>query len=95
MASSHEDCTAMLRAAADAKITLGVAYYRRAFPKMIRIRELITQGVLGVPVWAHIASHSWFAPAPDDPKSWRVKKRLSGGGGALAGNGGHRPGFFG
>jgi len=90
MASTVEDCERMIQAAEGASVRLGVAYYRRAFPKMIRIRELIREGVLGTPVWVNIASHSWFSPAEDDPKHWRVEKTASGGAGALADIGVHR-----
>ncbi|HRJ73224.1 MAG TPA: Gfo/Idh/MocA family oxidoreductase, partial [Terrimicrobiaceae bacterium] len=90
MASTVEDCERMIRAAAASGVQLGVAYFRRAFPKMIRIRELIQDGVLGTPVWVNIASHSWYAPAADDPKHWRVEKEPSGGAGALSDIGVHR-----
>lgn len=90
MASSVEECRAMNDAAQAHNVQLGVAYYRRAFPKMQKIRELIDDGVLGVPTWVNIASHSWFAPTADDPKHWRAEKSKSGGGGALADIGVHR-----
>lgn len=90
MASTVEDCERMILAAETAGVQMGVAYFRRAFPKMIRIRELIQQGALGTPVWVNIASHSWYAPAADDPKHWRVEKEPSGGAGALSDIGVHR-----
>lgn len=90
MASSVAESQRILQAANDHHVKLGVAYYRRAFPKMIRIRELIQEGILGEPVWVNIASHSWFAPATDDPKHWRVERAASGGAGALADIGVHR-----
>lgn len=90
MASSTEECKAMIAKASEYGKTLGVAYYRRAFPKMQKIKELIDDGVLGTPTWANIAAHSWFSPTPDDPKHWRVEKNKSGGAGALADIGVHR-----
>lgn len=90
MASSPEECKAMIAKASEYGKTLGVAYYRRAFPKMQKIKELIDDGGLGTPTWANIAAHSWFAPAADDPKRWRVEKSNSGGAGALADIGVHR-----
>lgn len=90
MASNVAECQRILHVADEHHVKLGVAYYRRAFPKMIRIRRLIQEGVLGEPVWVNIASHSWFAPASDDPKHWRVEKAASGGAGALADIGVHR-----
>lgn len=89
MASSVEECQAMIDAARKQNVTLGVAFYRRAFPKMQEIKRLIDAGVLGTPTWVNIAAHSWYAPAADDPQSWRVQKSHSTGG-AIADIGVHR-----
>ncbi|MCC7519935.1 MAG: Gfo/Idh/MocA family oxidoreductase [Verrucomicrobiae bacterium] len=90
MAATVAECEQMIQAAKARGVTLGVAYYRRAFPKMRRIKELIAAGTLGVPTWVNIAAHSWFNPSADDPKRWRVEKARSGGGGAVADIGVHR-----
>ena len=90
MASSVEDCSLIIEAAQANQVTLGVAYYRRGYPKMQKIKELIDGGVLGIPTWVNIAAHSWFAPNADDPKHWRVEKAQSAGGGAVADIGVHR-----
>ena len=90
MASSADECRTMIAKATEKSLILGVAYYRRAFPKMQKIKQLIDEGVLGTPTWINIAAHSWFAPTLDDPKHWRVEKSKSGGAGALADIGVHR-----
>ncbi|MEO6053958.1 MAG: Gfo/Idh/MocA family oxidoreductase [Chthoniobacterales bacterium] len=90
MATSVRECEEMISITAQQGVTLGVAYYRRTYPKMIRIRELIEQGILGKPVWVNIALHSWFDPSTDNPQHWRVEKQLSGKAGALADIGVHR-----
>jgi predicted dehydrogenase len=90
MATSTHDCHQMIEAARQKGVQLGVAYYRRAYPKMQKAKELIVQGVLGTPTWVNIASHSWFNPAPDDPRAWRVERARSGGAGALVDIGVHR-----
>ncbi len=90
MAISTSECEAMIAAAREKKRTLGVAYYRRAFPKMQKIKALIDEGTIGAPTWVNIACHSWFAPAPEDANYWRVEKNKSGGAGALADIGVHR-----
>ena len=41
MATSQADCQRIQRAATAHQVTAGVAYYRRAFPKMQRVRELL------------------------------------------------------
>lgn len=90
MAVTDDECRRMVSAAQQSGVQLGVAYYRRAFPKMQRVRQLIDDGVLGIPVWVGMAAHSWFAPTTDDPKAWRVDPQQSGGAGALADIGVHR-----
>src|ERR1051325_3249429 len=90
MATSVAECERMIGAATSKGVTLGVAYYRRAYPKMQKIKELIGSGLLGEVTWVHIASHSWFDPPASDPKHWRVEKSRSGGAGALADIGVHR-----
>jgi predicted dehydrogenase len=90
MADTAEAAEEMAAAAAREQTTLGVAYYRRAFPKMQEVARLIADGVLGTPVWASAVAHSWFARKPGEPKSWRVEPKTSGGAGALADIGVHR-----
>ena len=90
MAASVAECESMINAARDKGVTLGVAYYRRAYPKMQRIKQLIDDAVLGTPTWVNIAAHSWFNPNEDDAQYWRVQKARSGGGGAVADIGVHR-----
>jgi predicted dehydrogenase len=90
MATTTADCVQMVRRTAERGRTLGVAYYRRAFSAFRRIKELIEGGILGTPTWVNIAFHSWYNPAADDPKHWRVERKRSGGGGALADVGTHR-----
>ncbi len=90
MATSVSEAKAMVAASKAADRLLGVAYYRRAFPKMLYIKELIQGGTLGEPVWINIAAHSWFAPDENDPKRWRIDPLRGGGAGALADIGVHR-----
>jgi len=90
MAASVADCESMVAAAEAQGVTLGVAYYRRAYPKMQRIKQLVDEGALGTPTWVNIAAHSWFSPATDSEQYWRVQKARSGGGGAVADIGVHR-----
>ena len=90
MAATVADCETMIRAAQAQGVTLGAAYYRRAIPKMQKVKELIASGMLGTPTWVNIVAHSWFNPSSGDPKHWRVEPARSGGGGAVADIGVHR-----
>ena len=59
--------------------TLGVAYYRRAYPKIHRARELIRRGVIGEPVLAWATCHT-EVPATKLHRSWLLDPAQAGGG---------------
>jgi len=75
-------------AADAAKRKAGCAYYRRTFPRYRHVRNIIESGRLGRMVAVRMCNWSWYNPAPDDPKFWRVQKK-AGGGGPLADTGCH------
>lgn len=74
--------------AAEQKLQAGCAYYRRFFPRVAHARELLAAGDLGTPVLVRLIYHSWFDPAPDDPKYWRTRTDKAAAG-ALADMGSH------
>src|SRR6266511_3415763 len=47
MAMSHADCLAMIDACGEANVPLWVAYYRRALPRFLKVRDLVRDGALG------------------------------------------------
>jgi 1,5-anhydro-D-fructose reductase (1,5-anhydro-D-mannitol-forming) len=65
--------------ARDSRRTLGVAYYRRAYPKIQRAIELIRRGVIGQPVLAWATCHTGL-PATNSHRSWLVNPAQAGGG---------------
>ncbi|MFN7937254.1 MAG: Gfo/Idh/MocA family oxidoreductase [Bryobacteraceae bacterium] len=68
-----------MRDAADATgKTLGIAYYRRTYPKVLRAMELLAQGVIGRPVLAEISCHDWFNA--EAGRDWLVDPHMAGGG---------------
>lgn len=75
-------------AASSAGVVAGCAYYRRCFPRYQNAKEAISNGELGTITLVRTTYHGWFAPASDDPKTWRVDSRRSGGG-PLADMGSH------
>jgi len=74
----YEACS-MTRAAQETGKTLGIAYYRRMYPKLQRARELLAQGAIGRPALAEINCHDWFQ-AEDGRRGWLLDPRQSGGG---------------
>jgi predicted dehydrogenase len=79
MALNYAEALAMQRASEDTRCTLGIAYYRRMYPKVDRARELIEAGVIGRPVFAEATSHDWFNPLGTS-RAWLADPRQSGGG---------------
>src|ERR1043166_1828775 len=54
MAMNEAEARSMLRAAEESGKTLGVAYYRRCYPKVQRARQLLEAGAIGKPVIAEL-----------------------------------------
>ena len=79
MALRYLDARAMTEAAAESGRLLGVAYYRRKYPKLQRARELMAAGVIGRPVLGFAAAHDWFHDE-DGRRSWLLDPAMAGGG---------------
>src|SRR5262249_30399353 len=47
MAMNHRECTGMMEAFRKAGVPLWVAYYRRALPRFLLVRDLLESGVIG------------------------------------------------
>jgi predicted dehydrogenase len=79
MALDYAGACRMTAAARDAGRLLGVAYYRRHYPKLRRAKELLDAGVVGRPVVAYATAHDWFNNE-DGRRSWFLDPALAGGG---------------
>src|SRR5437016_9441369 len=79
MAMNLAEAASMVEAAEKNGRLLGVAYYRRTYPKVQRAAELIRQGAIGQPVMAFATCHG---PMPTDggKRSWLVDPVKAGGG---------------
>lgn len=78
MAMNEAEASTMLQAAEKSGRTLGVAYYRRSYPKVQRAKELLAAGAIGKPVLAELSCHAWFDG--EGPRSWLVDPAKAGGG---------------
>ncbi len=79
MAMDYAEACSMQQAAQETGRTLGIAYYRRMYPKVNRARQLIQGGVIGRPVFAEATCHSWFH-AEDEARGWLADPKRAGGG---------------
>ena len=88
MAMNEAEARSMLRTASETGKTLGVAYYRRSYPKVQRAQELLDAGAIGTPVFAELSCHDWF-DGRDSSRAWLVDP-VKAGGGPLFDIGSHR-----
>ena len=79
MALNYAEACSMQGAAEETGRALGIAYYRRMYPKVNRAKELIAAGAIGLPVFAEATSHYWFHP-DDGFRSWLLDPKRAGGG---------------
>ncbi|MBZ5561379.1 MAG: Gfo/Idh/MocA family oxidoreductase [Acidobacteriia bacterium] len=79
MAMDYPQAQAMVEAAQATGMTLGVAYYRRLYPKVQRASELLRAGAIGQPVLAYASCHSWL-PTDHGLRSWLQDPAMAGGG---------------
>jgi len=81
MALTHRECLAMIRACRKAGVRLGIAYYRRFYPVVRRMRELLQAGAIGKPILADVLVGERFNPVGRAaPRRWLIDRRRSGGG---------------
>lgn len=83
MARNAAECDEMNRISAETGIPLYVAYYRRALPYFLKLKELVDAKTIGEIRSVHIQLH--WQPydeevGPDARPRWRVFPELSGGG---------------
>ena len=80
MALTIGDCDRMIAASRANGVRLGVAYYRRFYPVLARIRGLIASGEIGMPLIAQVNAFEQFNPGPDHARHWLLVPERSGGG---------------
>jgi predicted dehydrogenase len=84
MGRTHDECEQMLCACEQAEVPLFVAYYRRALPYFLKVKELLDENAIGTLTSIQLTLHE--PPKPDDFKKpnehnhWRTNPEISGGG---------------
>jgi predicted dehydrogenase len=77
MAMNDDQGRRMVAQALASERMLGVAYYRRLYPKLIRARQLLAAGAIGRPLMAEANCHSRL-PSPE--RGWLLDPAMAGGG---------------
>ena len=80
MAMTVAECDRIIAACHANRVALAVAYYRRFYPAVARIKELIASGEIGEAVLAQAEAFESFNPQPGDARAWLVDRREAGGG---------------
>ena len=78
MAMNEAEARSMVSVAEKSGKTLGVAYYRRCYPKVLRARQLLESGAIGKPVFAELTNHMWFDGTGE--RNWLFDPAKAGGG---------------
>jgi predicted dehydrogenase len=77
VALHYAEAQSMAAAAKETGQLLGVAYFRRLFPKLMKTKRLIAEGIIGQPILAESNCHSWLNI---NGREWAVDPALAGGG---------------
>lgn len=81
MGLNHAECQQMIQACEKASVQLFVAYYRRALPRFLKVKELLDAGAIGD---VRFASVKFYRPASGkdtaDAGNWRIDPAIAGGG---------------
>lgn len=84
MARTHQKSLAMVEACKNAKVPLFVAYYRRALPNILKVKELISTGAIGsirsVNINLQLAIDPPSVEENETANNWRVDPEIAGGG---------------
>lgn len=80
MGMTTAECEQMLQAFREARLPLFVAYYRRALPRFLKVKEILDAGLIGTPRAVTVALYKPHLPPPPGRTDWRVDPAIAGGG---------------
>jgi len=81
IAPHYEEGATIVEAFRAAGVPLFVAYYRRAMPHFLKVKEIVESGVIGTPRTVHIGHFERpIEPGADGRLNWRVDPAVGGGG---------------
>lgn len=80
MARTAKECEAMIAACQEAGVPLFVAYYRRAMPRFVKIKEMLDFETIGEVRAVEVRLRLSASPSDVGDIPWRVRPGVSGGG---------------
>jgi predicted dehydrogenase len=82
MALNYKECLEMIRVSEETGQKLFVAYYRRALPGFLKVKELMDAGKIGKVRYVNVRLNKPFAAGDLNPEKlqWRVDPSIAGGG---------------
>ena len=80
MALNHKECDAILKEARKYNVPVFVAYYRRALPAFLKVKELIHSGAIGKALTVNVEFFKTYDDPEGEATPWRLKPEISGGG---------------
>jgi 1,5-anhydro-D-fructose reductase (1,5-anhydro-D-mannitol-forming) len=80
MAMSVAECRRMAEACHRNNVALMIAYYRRLYPNIQKVRQLLAEGAIGKVILARVNQTGYYNPAPGADGAWRIDAKVSGGG---------------
>lgn len=80
LASSLQDCDAMINSCRENKVKLGVVSQRRFYAPVVRVKKAIEEGKIGAPALGTINMLGWRDKAYYESDEWRGTWEMEGGG---------------
>ncbi|HAH23668.1 MAG TPA: oxidoreductase [Prolixibacteraceae bacterium] len=82
MARTYKECKKMIRVSEETGMPLFVAYYRRTLPAFLKVKELLDQEIIGIPLTVNIRLHKAFGMKDQfpDQQTWHTNYKIAGAG---------------
>jgi predicted dehydrogenase len=84
MARTHAECLSMVGACSKANVPLFTAYYRRMLPNFLKVKSMLSDGVIGDVRYVNITMNKPIQPdivgASGKADNWRIHPDIAGGG---------------
>ncbi len=78
MAMNVDECQQIIWKCSEKKVKLMIAYYRRAYPHIRKLKDLLRTKVIGEPMLARVSFSTYYNPTT--PGYWKVDPYQAGGG---------------